>query len=83
MSGPNRPNVSGDIKINGGAGRRTSIRRPIGAPNSPYTRPAPGTFGNMERNSLRGPGYRRTDASHLQEREDRARRETSSSGSRP
>ncbi len=36
---------------------------PIGAANSPYSRPAVGTFGNMERNSLRGPGYRRTDAS--------------------
>ncbi len=36
---------------------------PIGAPGSPYSKPAISTFGNMERNALRGPGYRRTDAS--------------------
>jgi hypothetical protein len=60
--GPNRPNVSGDIKINGGQDQYFDTT-PIGAPNSPYSRPAIGTFGNMKRNSLRGPGYRRTDAS--------------------
>jgi outer membrane receptor protein involved in Fe transport len=60
--GPNRPNVSGDIKINGGQDQYFDTT-PIGAPNSPYSRPAVGTFGNMKRNSLRGPGYRRTDAS--------------------
>jgi len=60
--GPNRPNVSGDITINGGQDDYFDTT-PIGASGSPYTQPAPGTFGNMERNSLRGPAYRRTDAS--------------------
>jgi len=36
---------------------------PIGSSGSAFGRPARGTFGNMERNSLRGPGYWRTDAS--------------------
>ena len=36
---------------------------PIGSSGSAFGRPAPGTFGNMERNSFSGPGYRRTDAS--------------------
>jgi len=60
--GPNRPNVNGDIEILGGRDKYFDTT-PIGSPNSPYSRPAVGTFGNMERNSLRGPGYRRTDAS--------------------
>jgi hypothetical protein len=60
--GPNRPNVSGDITINGGRDNYFDTT-PIGGANSPYSRPAAGTFGNLERNALRGPGYRRTDAS--------------------
>jgi len=36
---------------------------PIGTAGSAFSRPAPGTFGDMERNSLRGPGYWRVDAS--------------------
>ena len=36
---------------------------PIGSPGSAFSRPAVGTFGDMERNSLRGPGYWRVDAS--------------------
>jgi hypothetical protein len=60
--GPNRPNLSGDVTINGGRDEYFE-NTPIGGSNSPFTRPAVGTFGNMERNSLRGPGYRRTDAS--------------------
>jgi hypothetical protein len=60
--GPSRPNVSGDITINGGRDQYFDAT-PIGASGSPYTRPAAGTFGNLERNALRGPGYRRTDAS--------------------
>ena len=35
----------------------------IGEPGSAFGRPAIGTFGNLERNALRGPGYWRTDAS--------------------
>ena len=66
-TGPNRPNVSGDITINGGKASTSANPyfdvTPIGAPNSPYSKPAVGTFGNMEHNSLTGPGYRRTDAS--------------------
>ena len=60
--GPNRPNVNGDIEIFGGRDKYFDTT-PIGASGSPYSRPAVATFGNMERNSLRGPGYRRTDAS--------------------
>ena len=61
--GPNRPNVSGDITINGGRDdvlRHDADRR---AGQSRTRDQRLGTFGNMERNSLRGPGYRRTDAS--------------------
>ena len=36
---------------------------PIGDPNSAFRRPAKGTFGNLPRNDLRGPGYWRLDAS--------------------
>jgi hypothetical protein len=60
--GPNRPNVSGDVQINGGRDEYFDATA-IGDPNSPYSRPAVGTFGDMERYALRGPGYRRTDAS--------------------
>jgi hypothetical protein len=60
--GPNRPNISGDITINGGRDEYFDGTA-IGDSGSPYTRPAPGTFGNMERMSLRGPGYRVTNAS--------------------
>ncbi|HEX7087602.1 MAG TPA: TonB-dependent receptor [Vicinamibacterales bacterium] len=60
--GPNRPNLIGDPE-----GPKTRDQwfntAPIGSPNSAFARPAPGTFGNLERNALRGPYYRRTDAS--------------------
>ena len=36
---------------------------PIGASGSAFARPAKGTFGNLPRNALRGPGYWRADAS--------------------
>ncbi len=36
---------------------------PIGSSGSAFERPARGTFGTMERNALRGPGYWRVDAS--------------------
>ncbi|MGH9314475.1 MAG: TonB-dependent receptor domain-containing protein [Vicinamibacterales bacterium] len=61
-TGPNRPNVIGDT-----SGPETKEQwfntTPIGSSGSAFERPARGTFGNMERNSLRGPGYWRTDAS--------------------
>jgi outer membrane receptor protein involved in Fe transport len=61
-TGPGRPNVVGDP-----SGPETAEQwfntTPIGSPGSAFERPARGTFGNMKRNSLRGPGYWRTDAS--------------------
>jgi hypothetical protein len=60
--GNNRPNLIGDTD---GPGTRDEWYNatPIGSPGSAFERPARGTFGNLERNSLRGPGYWRTDAS--------------------
>jgi hypothetical protein len=61
-TGPNRPDLTGDPD-----GPQTQDQwfnaAPIGASNSAFGRPASGTFGNLERNALRGPGYWRTDAS--------------------
>jgi hypothetical protein len=54
-TGPNRPNVSGEVQINGGRDQYLSP--------SAFSRPAAGTFGNLGRNSLTGPGYWRTDGS--------------------
>ena len=61
-TGPNRPDLIGDPS---GPESRTEWfnATPIGSPGSAFGRPARGTFGNMERHSLRGPGYWRTDAS--------------------
>jgi hypothetical protein len=61
-TGPNRVDLIGDPS---GPGTRTQWfnATPIGSAGSAFGRPARGTFGNMERNSLRGPGYWRTDAS--------------------
>ena len=61
--GPNRPERERRHHRSMVGRMSTSTRRRSEHSGSPYTRPAPGTFGNMERNSLRGPGYRRTDAS--------------------
>jgi hypothetical protein len=61
-TGANRPDLIGDPE-----GPRTRTQwfnaAPIGDPNSAFGRPARGTFGNLGRNALRGPGYWRTDAS--------------------
>jgi len=61
-TGPNRPNLIGNAD-----GPQTQDQwfnaLPIGASGSAFGRPAKGTFGDMERNSLRGPGYWRVDAS--------------------
>jgi outer membrane receptor protein involved in Fe transport len=61
-TGPNRPDLVGDPD-----GPQTIAQwfnaAPIGASGSAFGRPAKGTFGNLERNALRGPGYWRTDAS--------------------
>ena len=60
--GPNRPNLIGDPE-----GDKTRTQwfntTPIGASGSAFGDPARGTFGDLERNALRGPYYRRTDAS--------------------
>lgn len=60
--GNNRPNLVGDP-----SGPKTEDQwfnaTPIGSPGSAFERPARGTFGTMDRNALRGPGYWRVDAS--------------------
>jgi Carboxypeptidase regulatory-like domain/TonB dependent receptor-like, beta-barrel len=60
--GPNRPDLIGDPD-----GPKTRDQwfntTPIGSPGGAFGRPPPGTFGNLRRNALRGPGYWRTDAS--------------------
>jgi hypothetical protein len=60
--GDNRPNLIGDP-----GGPQTQDQwfnvAPIGSSGSAFSRPARGTFGDMKRNALRGPGYWRTDAS--------------------
>jgi len=60
--GPGRPNLIGDPE-----GPKTRDQwfnvTPIGAEGSAFARPASGAFGDLERNALRGPYYRRTDAS--------------------
>lgn len=61
-TGPNRPDLIGDPE-----GPKTRDEwfnaAPIGSAGSAFGRPARGTFGNLPRNHLRGPGYWRTDAS--------------------
>jgi outer membrane receptor protein involved in Fe transport len=61
-TGPNRPDLIGDPD-----GPKTREQwfntTPIGSPDSAFGRPAVGTFGNLPRNELRGPGYWRVDAS--------------------
>jgi len=59
-AGPNRPDLVGNPD-----GPKTQDQwfnaAPIGSANSAFARPARGTFGNLPRNALRGPGYWRTD----------------------
>jgi outer membrane receptor protein involved in Fe transport len=62
-TGPNRPDVTGDITEGGGTQERWFNATPIGSAGSAFGRPARGTFGNMERGSLIGPGYWNVDAS--------------------
>ncbi len=54
-TGPNRPNVNGDIKYTAGVNGTIDT--------SVFSKPAIGTFGNLERNAIHGPSYFRTDAS--------------------
>ncbi len=61
-TGPNRPDLIGDPE--GPKNRDQWFNTtPIGSAGSAFGRPARGTFGNLERNALRGPGYWRSDAS--------------------
>ncbi|HET9317544.1 MAG TPA: TonB-dependent receptor, partial [Vicinamibacteria bacterium] len=60
---PNRPNVIGDITEGGGSQERWFNATPIGSPGSAFSRPGVGTFGDMERGSLIGPGFWNVDAS--------------------
>jgi hypothetical protein len=62
-TGPNRPNLIGDAMSGGGTQDRWFNATAIGSSGSAFGRPAKGTFGNLPRNSLVGPGYWRTDAS--------------------
>jgi outer membrane receptor protein involved in Fe transport len=55
-TGPNRPDIVGDPKV--GEGGRNRWFDP-----TVFAKPAVATFGNLERNALRGPNYWRTDAS--------------------
>jgi hypothetical protein len=61
-TGPNRPDLIGDPD-----GPETRDQwfnaTPIGSSGSAFGRPARGTFGDLPRNYLRGPGYWRVDAS--------------------
>ena len=61
-TGPNRPNFTGNVTY--GSARDSSGQVIyITNPASAFTAPALGTFGNMTRNALRGPGFWQTDAS--------------------
>jgi hypothetical protein len=61
-TGTCRPNVNGDVET--GAFRESNGQIRYINDLSVFSKPTtPGTFGNQKRNSLRGPGYWRTDAS--------------------
>jgi hypothetical protein len=68
-TGPCRPNLVGPVHIIGSRDRyftTTSgiVLQPHGTPGDtvgPWQRPAVGTFGNIRRNSLYGPGFWETD----------------------
>ena len=62
-TGPNRPDLIGDPMTGGGTQDRWFNATPIGSQGSAFARPAVGTFGNLPRNDLTGPGYWRTDFS--------------------
>ena len=64
-TGPNRPNLIGDPQLGSGNGLDSPYFNvtPIGSSGSAFGRPAKGTFGDLGRNALRGPGYWNVDAS--------------------
>jgi hypothetical protein len=55
--------VIGDITEGGGSKEKWFNTTPIGSSGSAFARPAQGTFGDMERGSLTGPGFWNVDAS--------------------
>ena len=61
-TGPNRPNVTGDITYGNTRDAAGQVIY-ITSPKSTFTAPTIGTFGNLKRNALRGPGFWQTDAS--------------------
>jgi Carboxypeptidase regulatory-like domain/TonB dependent receptor len=60
-TGPNRPNFSGNVAY-GNARDASGQVIYITTAASAFTSPALGTFGNLKRNALRGPGFWQTDA---------------------
>jgi outer membrane receptor protein involved in Fe transport len=64
-TGPNRPDMIGDPDVGSGDGLTSPYFNvtPIGTEGSAFGRPAAGTFGNLPRNELRGPGWWNVDAS--------------------
>jgi len=64
-TGPGRPNLIGDPNPGSGDGLTSPYfnATPIGSPGSAFGRPARGTFGDLERSALRGPGFWNVDAS--------------------
>lgn len=72
-TGPCRPSISGSFNTGAGSfdpvNKRVKFFTPVaalttnGAKSGPFTRPAAGTFGNVQRNSFTGPGEFMADAS--------------------
>jgi hypothetical protein len=64
-TGPGRPDLIGDPAPGSGDGRSSPYFNviPIGSSGSAFGRPARGTFGNLPRNELYGPGWWNVDAS--------------------
>jgi hypothetical protein len=64
-TGPSRPNLIGDAAAGSGDGLTSPYFNvtPIGTSGSAFGRPAKGTFGDLGRNALRGPGWWNVDAS--------------------
>ncbi len=64
-TGPDRPDLIGDPQTGSGDGITSPYFNvtPIGTSGSAFGRPATGTFGNLPRNELRGPGWWNVDAS--------------------
>jgi outer membrane receptor protein involved in Fe transport len=64
-TGPNRPNLIGDPQMGSGDGISSPYFNvtPIGSSGSAFGRPAKGTFGDLKRHALRGPGWWNVDAS--------------------